>query len=307
MAQNRFINFGDTVLARRINEISTAIVSKGVLEGGSFSVGLTSNTLRVGPNKAMLDELLLVENGNTDLMLGFGTPPTLPQDSTDWTIVYEHINQNVQGGVPATMLALEGLFGFEDLENTTVLGWVRYPGGGVPLNPTMFVEAPKLQLSNPTEFSSNVKVPPFVPNIYIQSESPSVGAISASDEYDVVNLKAFMELENTAAAINTIQHYVPFVAGVRAPNRILLEASVDLGASVKAALVSEDGTVFPAENDTITNTSNVFVSREMTIVNVDVTKFQQNRPYFVSITTQLNPGKRAFLSIVGTSSNFLPF
>ena len=65
--------------------------------------------------------------------------------------------------------------------------------------------------------------------------------------------------------------------------------------------------IFPAENDTITNTSSVFEFREMQVKNIDVRKVAQNRPYFVSLTTQLNPGKKAFISIVGTSSNFLPF
>jgi hypothetical protein len=231
----------------------------------------------------------------------------LPQDPTDWTIVYEHINQNIQGGVPAIMLSLEGLFGFDDLANTTVLGWVRYPGGGVPLDVTMFVEAPKLQIGNPSEFPSIVQVPPFVPKVYVQAETPTPGAITQVDGYDPPNLQAFMELENTAAAINTIQQFVPFVAGLQPPNRILLEASVELGAAVTASLVSEDGTVFPATNSTITNTSSVFEFREMQVVNVDATKFAQNRPYFVSLSTQLNPGKKAFISIVGTSSNFLPF
>ncbi len=301
MAQQRFINFGDTVLAQRVNAISTAIVNHGVLSGGTFSVGITNRTLRVSPNKVMLNELLLIEDNFTDILVDIeGTDPQ------DFTVLYEHTNQNVQGGVPAILLIVSGLFGFDDLDNSTVLGWVQYPGGSVPLDVTMFIEAPKLEVRNPSEFPSLVQLPPFVPKIYIQSES-TVDAISQQDDYDPFNLKAFMELENVAAAINSIQQLFPFVAGVQAPNRIILEASVELGASVVASLISEDGTVFPAENDTITNTSSIFEFREMQVKNVDVTKFAQNRPYFVSLTTQLNPGKKAFISIVGTSSNFLPF
>ena len=171
----------------------------------------------------------------------------------------------------------------------------------------MFTEAPKLQIRNPEEFPSDVQLPPFVDNIYIQLEDPTAGAITQEDKYDANNLIAFMELENTASAINTIQQLFPFVSKLEAPNRLLVEASVELGASVTASLIAEDGTVFEADNDTITNTSNTFEFREMPVQNVDTTKFEQNRPYFVSITTQLNPGKKALISIVGTSSNFLPF
>ena len=302
MAQQRFINFGDTVLAQRINEISTAIVNHGVLSGGTFSVGITNRTLRISPNKVMLNELLLIEDNFTDILV-----PIVGTGSQDFTVVYEHSNQNVQGGVPAIILITEGLFGFDDLDDSTILGWIRYPGGSVPLDTAMFIEAPKLQIKNPEEFPSSVQVPPFLTKIYVQTETPTPGAIVAVDQYDPFNLKAFMELENSAAAINTIQHLFPFISGVEAPNRIILEASVELGASVTASLLSEDGTVFTALDDTITNTSSIFEFREMQVPNVDVTKFAQNRPYFVSISTQLNPGKKAFISIVGTSSNFLPF
>lgn len=307
MPQQRYINFGDTVLARRINEISTAIVDKGVLTGANFSVGLTGNSLRVGPNKVMLEELLLIETGNTDLLLGFGNPPTLPQDATDWTIIYEHINQDIQGGVPANMLAVEGIFGFNELANSTVLGWVRYPGGGVPLSAEMFLEAPKLQVRNPQNFSTDIKVPPFVPNIHLISESPSPNSSTQVDKFDVLTLKAFMELTNVSASISTITQYFPFAAGPQPSNRILIEASTDLGASVTVSLVSEDGTVFPAENGTISNTSGLFESREVFVLDVEADKFKENRPFFVSLTTQLNPGRKALISLVGVSSNFLPF
>jgi len=307
MAQQRFINFGDTILARRINQIATAIVDKGVLSGANFSVGLTGNTLRVGPSKVMLGELLLIETGNTDLILGFGNPPSLPQDPVDWTIVYEHINENVQGGVPALMLAVEGLFGFEDLDNSTVLGWVRYPGGNIPLSPEMFLEAPKIQVTNPQNFTTDVKVPPFVPNTYVFSESPTPGAITKIDEFNPLTLKAFMTLTNSSASVGTIVQYFPFVTGPQVPNKLLLEANAELGASVTVSLVAEDGSIFPAQAGTVSNTSGIFEEIEVSVQNVDASKFLPNRPFFVSVTTQLNPGRKAEISLVGASSSFLPF
>jgi hypothetical protein len=109
--------------------------------------------------------------------------------------------------------------------------------------------------------------------------------------------------------VNTqnIQHLFPFVVVTTPPDRLIAEVSAELGASVTIELIAEDGTVFLATNNTISNTSNLFEFREMTVQDMDDSKFAPNRPYFVSLTTQLAPGKKVFISLVGTNINFLPF
>lgn len=309
MAQTRYINFGDTVLAQRINEISTAIVVPAVLTGAGMSVGLGGKSVDIAPHKVMLNELLLIEDATTNLIVG----ETLPVDPTDYTVVYEHNNQQVQGGVPALLLIREGLIGLNEIENTVVVGWIRWTGVGTALQPEMFIEAPKLQIANPTEFPADTIVPPFVPRIYVRSETPGSGATVATDVFDSIAFEAgqvgaaHMELDNQSASINTITHLFPFVSDLQAPNRVIIEANVPLGGSVTVSLVDEEGTAYPAvSNGTITNTASQYEFREVQILNVDTTKFAQNRPYYVQVVTQLNPGKQAQISIVGASSNFLP-
>lgn len=309
MAQQRFINFGDTVLAQRINEISTAIVVPAVLEGAEMSVGLGGKSVNIAPHKVMLNELLLIEDATINLVVG----ETLPVDSTDYTVVYEHNNQQVQGGVPALLLIREGLIGFDTIPNTVVVGWIRWTGVGTALQPGMFIEAPKLQITNPSEFPADTIVPPFVSRIYARSESPISGAIVITDVFNVVAFDAgqvgaaHMNLDNQSASINTITHLFPFVSGLQPPNRVIIEANVPLGGNVTVSLVDEEGTEYVAvSNGNITNTASQFEFREVQILNVDTTKFAQNRPYYVQVVTQLNPGKQAQLSIVGASSNFLP-
>lgn len=300
MAQQRFINFGDTVLADRINEISTAIVESGVLSGAEFSV-FDAETLAVGPSSVMLPTLLMEESVATNV------PIPLTSGAQDYTVVYEHLNQNVQGGVAAQLLLLKGIFDFGDLENTVILGWVKYPGGSIPLDDEFFIEAPKLQISNPTTFPSDIMLPPYLDKIHVQDESPIPGSIVQTDVYDEVNFKAFLELENTSASIQTIQHLFPFVVITSPPDRLVAEVSAELGASVTIELIAEDGTVFSATNNVFSNTSNLFEFREMTVQGMDDSKFAPDRPYFVSLTTQLNTGRKAFISLVGTNINFLPF
>jgi hypothetical protein len=308
MAQQRFINFGDTVLADRINEISTAIVESGVLSGAEFSL-FDDETLSIGPSSVMLPTLLLEESVSTNILI------PLTSGAKDYTVVYEHLNQNVQGGVAAQLLLLEGIFSFEDLENTVVLGWVRYPGGSVPLETEFFIEAPKLQILNPTTFPSDIMLPAYLDKIHVRSESPAPGSITQTDVFDdvkdgfgnTISLRAFLKLENSAASIQTIQHLFPFIVITTPPDRLIAEVSAELGAAVTIELVAEDGTTFSATNNTISNTSNLFEFREMTVESMDDSKFVADRPYFVSLTTQLNPGKKAFISLVGTNINFLPF
>ncbi len=300
MAQIRLINFGDTVLADRINQISTAIVQYGVVSGAEFTL-FDSQTLAIAPSVVMLHTLLLQETVSTNISI------SLTADAKDYTIAYEHINQNIQGGVSATLLRLDGIFAFDDLENTVILGWVRYPGGSVPLEVEFFIEAPKLQIKNPTEFPSDLSLPPYLNKIQLQEEDPISGSITQTDMYDVANTQAFLELENTADTIQSITHYFPFVAKESPPDRLIVEISAELGASVTIELVAEDGTVFSAANNIISNTSNLFEFREMRVENMDDSKFDQNRPYFVSLKSQINPGRKAFISLVGTNVNFLPF
>jgi hypothetical protein len=309
MAQQRFVNFGDTVLAQRINEISTAIVVPAVLEGAGMSVGLGGKSVNIAPHKVMLNELLLTEDATINLVVG----ATLPVDPTDYTVVYEHNNQQVQGGVPALLLIREGLIGFDTLPNTVVVGWIRWTGVGTALQPEMFIEAPKLQITNPAEFPSDTIVPPFVPRIYIRSELPAPGAVISTDVFDAVAFEAgqvgaaHMDLDNQSASISTITHLFPFVAGLQPPNRVIIETNVPLGGNVTVSLVDEEGTEYSAvSGGSITNTASQFEFREVQILNVDTTKFAQNRPFYVQVATQLNPGKQAQVSIVGSSSNFLP-
>jgi hypothetical protein len=180
----------------------------------------------------------------------------------------------------------------------------------------MFIEAPKLQISNPSVFPADTISPPFVPRIYVRSESPGTGATTTTDVFDSAAFEsggaaaigaAHMELDNISASINTITHLFPFVSGVQAPNRVIIEANVPLGGNVSVSLLDEEGTEYlPVANGSITNTASQYESREVQILNVDITKFTQNRPFYVQVVTQLNPGKQAQISIVGASSNFLP-
>jgi hypothetical protein len=310
MAQQRFINFGDTVLADRINQISTAIVEAGVLSGAEFSV-FDPETLAVGPSSVMLRTLLLEESVSTYIQLNYG----LSAGAKDYTVVYEHQNQNVQGGVAAQMLILDGIFSFGDLENTVILGWVRYPGGSVALNTSFFIEAPKLRIENPTTFPSDIMLPPYLDKIHVQREWATPGSITQTDVWDstvdvnfnITYLKAYLELENTAANEQSIQHLFPFYVVTTPPDRLIAEVSAELSANVKVELIAEDGTVFSAVNNEFNNTSNLFEFREMVVEDMDTSKFAPNRPYYVSLTTQLNAGKKAFISLVGTNINYLPF
>lgn len=300
MSQTRYINFGDTLLADRVNKILTSLVEPGVLSGADFSL-FDAETLSISPHRVMLTSVLLEEDSSLTLEIPLTSP------ARNYTVAYEHVNVNTLGGAAANLLLIDGIFAFGELANTVILGWVRYPGGSVPLSLDFFVEAPKLQIRNPVQFPTETILPPYSSKVHLKSESPTPGSISAVDVFDTVNNKAYLELENTAASIQTRVYYFPFIARERSPDRILIEARAELGAQVTATLIAEDGTEFAATDNAISNTSNVFEFREMDVIDLDTSKFAPNRPYFVSLAIRLNPGRKAFISIVGTNVNFLPF
>jgi hypothetical protein len=133
------------------------------------------------------------------------------------------------------------------------------------------------------------------------------GDVVLEDFFNPLDLKSSLTLTNPSVSVGAeIVNLVPFAAGLQAPNRLILEAKAPLGGSVEISLVDEEGNEYLAENPQITNTAGQFEYREMLVINVDTTKFAQNRPYYVKLLTKLNSSTQAEISIVGTSSNFLP-
>jgi hypothetical protein len=133
---------GDPVDAETIQEILSSLAQPGVLLGFDLTVP-GSGTLAVQPGAALTDSgVLIVE----DEAITIPFSPTL--SAGNFTLYYSYIPSNNFGGNPAVLVLQPGLFPADNFINGVVLGWLKYPGGSVQVNPeTMYIPAPRIRLS----------------------------------------------------------------------------------------------------------------------------------------------------------------
>ena len=148
MTQQRLINFGTDADAAKVKEINQQFFAPQVLRATPpFLSAIPPDTLQLQPHGVIFANgvvLVEAEIKNFTVPTSFG--------SADYTLFYEHIDEDIIGGSTATLELRSGLF--ETLPNAVILGWVRYPGGSVPLDGTMLFPASPGQVRGRTTVES---------------------------------------------------------------------------------------------------------------------------------------------------------
>lgn len=135
MAQTRIFNFGDTATQAKIKTAFQKLLPSLVYEGCDLSIsGVTTVTIASG--SLLLPDGVLVSE---DSAVTISVPITGAAE--DFTIVCTHVDEAIIGGAGATYSAVSGFL--SSYTNSTILGWIHYPGGGIPLASSMLVQAPK--------------------------------------------------------------------------------------------------------------------------------------------------------------------
>jgi len=135
MSQTRICNFGDLLTQEKLATAFAKLLPSLVYEGFDLSVS-TASSVAVSSGTLLLPDGVLVLESTP-----FSIPLTFSGGAEDFTLVCTHVDAALFGGVGATYSAVSGFF--STYADSTVLGWVRYPGGGIPIDTTMFITAPK--------------------------------------------------------------------------------------------------------------------------------------------------------------------
>lgn len=131
MSQRRFVNFGADANASTVKTINSVLAAPQVLRATApFFQASSPDQLVVRPHSVVFESGMILDEDET---LAFTVPTTF--GSQDYTLLYEHVDEDIIGGTAATIELRGGLV--NNLPNTVVLGWVRYPGGSVPIDATM--------------------------------------------------------------------------------------------------------------------------------------------------------------------------
>lgn len=131
MVQKRFNNFGTSADAGKTKDMNQQLFAPAVLRAD------TPGILAAPPSQVILQPhsvifpsgLILVEDEaiSVDITTGFS--------SADFTISYEHTDVDQIGGAAAVLRVDSGLL--QVVTNGVILGWVKYPGGSVPIDASM--------------------------------------------------------------------------------------------------------------------------------------------------------------------------
>ena len=147
MGQRRLNIFGALIDTADMPDLASNIMSPGRLEGNNFLVA-ASDLVQITEGSCLLpDGVLVVESEVKSIVV--------PNSSlaTDYTILYQLEDTGTLGGSPAILRLLGGIKRQENIDDGTILGWIRYPGGNVPLSTSFFIQPTHLKITkNPADF-----------------------------------------------------------------------------------------------------------------------------------------------------------
>jgi hypothetical protein len=238
--QKRIQDYGSPVAASSLKSMAASFSGAAILSGFDFAVE-SSDRIRVAPGAAVTNQgVIITESESKSITIPLSAP-------ADYTIYYYHVDQNVSGGVAATLTLASGILPQENVDGV-VLGYVRYPGGGVSLDTSFFVQPAVRSLgSSVPSLNSGKWVVPVNNNGYVVI-STSGASLNFINAYEVITTgtssQLFLKIQNNQASSGYATLLFPFK--VSELPFALFEAifSVDVNASLVCSFIDSQGSVF---------------------------------------------------------------
>jgi len=179
VAQQRINIFGSLIDTADLPTMVASLFSPGRFTGCDFQVGGV-DLLRITPGSALLpDGVLIIEDEPKTLVIGNSS------FAADYTILYQLEDSSTLGGSPAILRATSGITKQSSFTDSVVLGWVRYPGGAVPLSSAHFVQPFPLRVSPKTATYYTSFLPTFKDAVRPANE---IGGYPSSQNLEFSNL-----------------------------------------------------------------------------------------------------------------------
>lgn len=240
MSQRRIQDFGTPVVAASIKSLAKSFVVGEILEGMEFVVDGT-NRVRVNPGSAITHEgVIIIEDEFKFIEIASSSVPM------DYTIFYSHVDADISGGVPAVLTLDSGLLTKEFVEGV-ILGYVRYPGGAVPLATEHFIQPPVLKIGDVRPTSENERWVIPVRNTGYMVTATSGGTIDITDTFDVsaTSPEMYVTFRNNTTVTGGVVLTFPFKVRERRYSILQLTMGTDINVLVTPSFIDSDGTVFP--------------------------------------------------------------
>jgi hypothetical protein len=236
MTQKRIQDFGSPVVASSLKKINSAFVPPGILKGFEFLADSPSR-LRVNPGVALTNQgVLIIEDEFKYLTLVNTSTPV------DYTVFYDHNDQDVSGGVAANLTIQQGLLTASVIKGV-ILGYIRYPGGATPLSSSHFIQQPPLQIGSvqPKRETADWLIP-------IKSKGYMVtgttgGVITITDTFDISGSKPemYVRFRNNALVSGAVTLTFPFKVNDLPYANLQMLIGTDVNASLTPSIIDSTG------------------------------------------------------------------
>lgn len=299
MSQRVIISIGDPVVSGSIQEILKSISDPGIFRGFNFNTP-SGNTLSISPGSALTDSgVLIVETEERNLTFNLTVAPA------NFTVYYSYITTKNFGGNPAVLTVQPGLINPENFTNGVILGWVKYPGGSIPLNTSMFISGPRFRLSKPTNFRSDEYDTQYAPlsnkwtQYSVTGPSPSI-----SEYWDVDYKSPITKISNPGTLLSRSKYVLPFRVPYSGVGKVQIELQSDSGSNATINILDKKGNIItPPEMNFFTN----FEMERHTLTVPSSPDLTPNSEAFILLSFDIQPTFSVRLKSVGISSYVEPF
>jgi hypothetical protein len=298
MSQKRVQDFGSPVVAKSFKLLTEAITDPSILDGNEFIVD-AADRMRINPGKCVTHQGIVIIEDEIRLLNIQNT--SIP---ADYTIYYSHEDADVSGGIAAVLTMDSGLL-TSDVVKGCILGYVRYPGGGIPLNQSHFIQPPKLKIGTliPTRLNTPWLVPIKSKDYMVTSTSGS--SLTLTDTWDISGSKPemYLKVRNNNLTNGTAVLTFPFKLGESPFALLQMVISTDINALITPHFIDSAGSITTLVTTPFTGQS-AFLLKSVEIPRT--TGQTSNTLVYLQLEITLASAREARVQALGLSAYNLP-
>ena len=291
--QRRFGDFATPDTSAEDKAVRSSLHRKGVYSDFNLSVDTLGNLLIQTGFALQPDGILWTEDN--EVTLSFSPPG----GATDFTVTARHEDRSIQGGTSVNYAIESGLLA--GVVDGVIIGWIRHPGGGVPLDPTHLQIAPRRQANAYADRVLQTQpvdlIAPF-PRTYLDPASVGIDVTVTPLAFDTSLFILHQDVSTPITAVgvqSAIQHVQFYVEdGDEGPFRpVGFDFFINVSAEAGTNLTVE---VFGTDQAPVTITSGSPITTttgyESKAVEVDrlAGVFDVDQPYTLRLTHDIDPG-----------------
>ena len=302
MSQQRIQDYGSPVVAQSLKSLVDSITTPGILSGNEF-VRDAASRMRINPGSCVTDQGVIIIEDEIKLLTINNT-----SNAVDYTVYYSHVDVDISGGEPAELTLETGLL-TPDVVSGCILGYVRYPGGGIELQQSHLIQPPPLKLGvvTPTKENASWLVPIKSSSYMITYTSgATINITDTWTTYTPIGGSArdimYIKLKNNQIVTGTVTLTFPFKVSELPFSLLQMILSTDINALVTPYFIDSFGNIttlgtgFTGQSEFLLKTESISQTTLQT----------PNTIVYLQLMVSLAVGKEARIQALGLNTYNLP-